>query len=159
MSVAKEEPNAKRRKSSTAQSPNGGNSKQQSPIATDGPSRIIKALNDPTRISIAKAFYNFFKKAYPVKEGETISEETKDGKATSLALEVEEIIDREFPVKSAKVKYTDESRRVLFVLKKHFTNDIFAGKITLDDVVKKTPQEINEDIARIEQQNKKISKI
>lgn len=154
MSAAKGEPSSKRRKSSTAHSPNGGNSKQQSPISTDGPSRIIEALNDPTRISIAKAFYNFFKKAYPVKEGETISEETKDGKATSLALEVEEIIDREFPVKSAKAKYTDESRRVLFVLKKHFTNDIFAGKITLDDVVKKTPQEINEDIARIEQQNK-----
>ncbi|KAG5417741.1 BYE1 [Candida metapsilosis] len=157
---ASAEPSAKRRKSSTsaaAQSPaSGRNSKTQSPAsaAVDGPSKILEALSDPTRISIAKAFYNFFKKAYPVKEGETVDDETKDSKATSLALEVEDIIDREFPVKTAKAKYTDESRRVLFVLKKHFTNDIFAGKITLDDVVKKTPQEINEDIARIEQQNK-----
>lgn len=152
--AAKGDPSAKRRKSSTAQNPNGGQSQTQSPTALDGPSRILEALNDPTRICIARAFYNFFKKAYPVKEGETVSDETKDDKATSLALEVEDIIDREFPVKTAKAKYTDESRRVLFVLKKHFTNDIFAGKITLDDVVKKTPQEINEDIARIEQQNK-----
>ncbi|KAI5968987.1 BYE1 [Candida margitis] len=150
------EPGAKRRKSSTTtKTTSRSSSGDQSPAPVDGPSKILQKLSDPTRISIAKAFYNFFKKTYPTKEGEdAVSEETKEDKVTSLALEIEDIIDREFPAKKTKAKYTDESRRVLFVLKKHFTNDIFAGKITLEDVVKKTPQEINEDIARIEQQNK-----
>ena len=111
----------------------------------------IESLKNPLRISTAKAFYNFFRKSYPLKQGDVeISVEEKEKKATQLALEVEDIIQREFPGKL----YVSEGRRILFVLKKQFTDEVFAGTLTLEDVVKKTPEEINQDIARIEQKNR-----
>ncbi|CAI5759866.1 unnamed protein product [Candida verbasci] len=151
----------------------GDNSKIEPPIATRSSRKIstssttivpkktksrskydlsnpIEALKDDLRISTAKAFYNFFKKSYPEDDKEA-TEETKDSKALELTLKIEEIIHSEYP---GQKNYTAESRRVLFLLKKHFTKDLFAGTITLEDVVKKTPQEINEDIAKIELQNK-----
>ncbi|CAK9441457.1 uncharacterized protein LODBEIA_P53250 [Lodderomyces beijingensis] len=110
----------------------------------------IEALKNPTRVSTAKAFYNFFKKSYPSANGAEIGEEEKTKKATDLALEIEDIIQREYPGKA----YVGEGRRILFVLKKQFTDEIFAGTLTLEDLVKKTPEEINQDIKRIEEQNK-----
>ncbi|KAI3405188.2 BYE1 [Candida oxycetoniae] len=112
--------------------------------------KSIESLKNSTRVSTAKAFYNLFKKSFPEKSAGEVSDEEKEKRAIGLALEIEEIIQREFPGKA----YVPEGRRILFVLKKQFTPDIICGKLTLEDVVKKTPEEINEDIKRVELQNK-----
>ena len=111
--------------------------------------KSVAILKDEVRISTFKAFYNFFKKVIP-KDGENTSEEAIESRVNDMALEIESIIHEEFPGKA----YPTEGRRILFVLKKHFMQEIFDGTITFKDVIHKTPQEINADIVRIEKQNK-----
>ncbi|ABN66815.2 predicted protein [Scheffersomyces stipitis CBS 6054] len=105
-------------------------------------------LKDDHRVSIGKAFYNYFRKSFPADYN--ITEEEKDKKATRWALEIEDIIFRTYSGK----QYISEGRRILFLLKKYFMKDIIAGTITLSDVVNKTPKEINQDIERIEAENR-----
>ncbi|KHC33472.1 hypothetical protein MGO_04176 [Candida albicans P76055] len=107
-------------------------------------------LKDEVRISTFKAFYNFFKKVIP-KDGDNTTEEAIESRVNDMALEIESIIHENFSGKA----YPTEARRILFVLKKHFMQEIFDRTITFKDVVHKTPQEINADIAKIEKQNKK----
>ena len=116
----------------------------------------ISGLKEVSRISTAKAFYNYFKKRFANRpEGELkaldkLSDEEKDEKANELAKEIESLIFETYKGDA----YTAEGRRILFVLKKHFMNEIVEGTVTFKDVLHKTPQEINEDIAKIEQQNR-----
>lgn len=116
----------------------------------------ISSLKDENRISTAKAFCNYFKKRFANRaEGELtaldkLSDEQRDEKANELAREIESLIFETYKGAS----YTSEGRRILFVLKKHFMNEIVEGTVTFKDVLHKTPQEINEDIAKIEQQNR-----
>ena len=102
-------------------------------------------LKDEVRISTFKAFYNFFKKVIP-KDGDNTTEEAIESRVNDMALEIESIIHENFSGKA----YPTEARRILFVLKKHFMQEIFDRTITFKDVVHKTPQEINADIAKIE---------
>ncbi|RCK65103.1 Transcription factor BYE1 [Candida viswanathii] len=113
-------------------------------------------LKEDNRISTAKAFYNYFKKRFMNRgEGEfkaldTLTDEQKDAKANHLAKEIEQLIFETYKGEP----YLNEGRRILFVLRKHFMNEIVEGTVTFKDVLHKTPQEINEDIAKIEQQNR-----
>ena len=102
-------------------------------------------LKDEVRISTFKAFYNFFQKVIP-KDGDNTTEEAIESRVNDMALEIESIIHENFSGKA----YPTEARRILFVLKKHFMQEIFDRTITFKDVVHKTPQEINADIAKIE---------
>ncbi|RLV91723.1 putative alpha-13-mannosyltransferase MNN1 [Spathaspora sp. JA1] len=118
------------------------------PVEEVKPVPSIENLKDDTRVSTAKAFFNFFKRSFPPEDESSVTE--KEVKATEWALEIEDIIFREFRGKL----YTSEGRRILFLLKKYFMKDIMSGTIAFEDIVKKTPKEINQDIEKIEAQNK-----
>ncbi|KAG7660875.1 uncharacterized protein J8A68_005550 [[Candida] subhashii] len=109
----------------------------------------LEGLKDITRISTAKAFFNFFKRSLP--SDDSIKEEDKIKQATEWSLEIEDIMFREFP---GNKLYTSEGRRILFLLKKYFMKDLISGTINFEDIVKKSPKEINQDIERVELQNK-----
>ncbi|KAK6201274.1 uncharacterized protein RJT21DRAFT_34186 [Scheffersomyces amazonensis] len=108
---------------------------------------IREKLKDDHRVSTALAFYNYFKKSFPADYDK--SNEEKEKQASDWALEIEDII---FTTYAAKL-YIAEGRRILFLLKKYFMKDILKGTITLDQVVKKTPKEINQEIERVEALN------
>ncbi|KAL6451699.1 LOW QUALITY PROTEIN: BYE1 Transcription factor BYE1 [Candida maltosa Xu316] len=128
---------------------------QKSPVTG-----VAASLKDEIRVSTAKAFYNFFKKCLQnrttLKEGpiydflSNLTDEEKEEKANSLSLEIENLIYEQFKGAS----YTSEGRRILFVLKKHFMDEILLGTIKFVDVIHKTPQEINAEIAEVERQNR-----
>ncbi|CAN3373011.1 hypothetical protein DIURU_002901 [Diutina rugosa] len=104
----------------------------------------VRFKSQPFRASTAKAFYAYFKSSFPedykFKEGENA-----ETLARKWAFDIESILFKEFP----KAKYSSESRRILFLLKKNFMADIQAGTITFAQVVKKTPEQINASIARV----------
>ncbi|KAK6461564.1 hypothetical protein DFJ63DRAFT_186085 [Scheffersomyces coipomensis] len=108
---------------------------------------IREKLKDEHRVSTALAFYNYFKKSFP--PGYEITNEDKEKKVSDWALEIEDIIFTTFPSKM----YISEGRRILFLLKKYFMKDIIKETITLEQVVKKTPKEINLEIERVEALN------
>ncbi|EGW31035.1 uncharacterized protein SPAPADRAFT_156645 [Spathaspora passalidarum NRRL Y-27907] len=138
-----------KRRSAKSQTPEKKTStEEEEPKLDTKPVVTLDSLKDDTRLSTAKAFFNFFKRSFPPEDQS--STEAKELKATEWALEIEDIIFREFQGKL----YTSEGRRILFLLKKYFMKDILSGTITFEDIVKKTPKEINQNIEKIEAQNK-----
>lgn len=103
-------------------------------------------LKDDHRLSTARAFYNYFKKSFP----EDKPEPEKEEQATQWALQIEEIIFSTYPNK----RYSEGGRRILFLLKKHFMPDILSGTLTFEELVKKTPKEINQNIELVEEKVK-----
>ncbi|KAI5958748.1 BYE1 [Candida pseudojiufengensis] len=123
----------------------------------------FERLKDPIRVSTAKAFYNFLNKISLTKkkieenkstetnpESTKISEEEINSKSLNIALELESIMNSKF----TKKLYSDEGRRVLFILKKGYGQDLLNDKLTVLELMNKSPQDLNADIAKIEQQNK-----
>jgi hypothetical protein len=103
-------------------------------------------LKDDHRLSTARAFYNYFKKSFPPEK----AEDEKEEQATQWALNIEEIIFATYPNK----RYSEGGRRILFLLKKHFMPDILKGTLTFEELVKKTPKEINQNIELVEEKVK-----
>lgn len=99
-------------------------------------------IQDETRLSTAKAFYIYFKKLIP----ETYTEESKEQLSSKWSLHIERLI---FTNNGAK-KYIEEGRRILFLLKKHFMGDILDDKLTFEELISKTPGEINTEIEQVE---------
>lgn len=99
---------------------------------------------EPVRAQTAKAFFVFFERCFP-KDHKFAAPATASTTAREWAFEMEDIIHREFP----KTRYSAESRRILFLLKKNFMPDVIAGTLLLAEVVKKTPEEINQTIKAV----------
>ena len=68
-----------------------------------------------------------------------------------MALEIESIIHENFSGKA----YPTEARRILFVLKKHFMQEIFDRTITFKDVVHKTPKKSMQILLKLKNKIKK----
>lgn len=106
-------------------------------------------LKEAHRISTAKAFKDFFELSFP--ENYNYPENLDSNSlASKWAMEIESIIYNDFP----KANYNSESRRILFLVKKKFINDLIEGNLTLKELAHKTPEEINKNILEIKQQLK-----
>ncbi|ODV78662.1 uncharacterized protein CANTADRAFT_26671 [Suhomyces tanzawaensis NRRL Y-17324] len=108
-----------------------------------GLASITASLKSDHRLSTAKAFFSYFKKSF---QNDKTDQQNED-LAAKWALEIEEIIFKTYPDK----KYTEGGRRILFILKKHFMKELLEGTLTFEDLVKKTPKEINRDIEKVEE--------
>lgn len=101
----------------------------------------VKNLKDSARLSIAKAYYNMFRGIIPEDYKFELGFD-RDSVASKWSLELEEAIHNEFP--KAKDRYTNECRRVLFLLRKpNVSQQILDHKITFEQLVKMKPEELD----------------
>ncbi|KAI5956254.1 BYE1 [Candida jiufengensis] len=164
----------KKESNSKATASNTTKKNQSKEIKETGPFDYLKV---PLRISTAKAFFNFLRRLLFAKneieepkpsnsnndtttstdEPSKPEDPTKQkleqeliNKAQNLAIKIEEIISNKF----TKQAYSDEGRRILFILKKGLGEELISDELTVEELMNKTPQDLNADIVRIEQQNK-----
>lgn len=101
----------------------------------------IGTLKDMARVSIAKAYFNMFRGIIP---DDYLFEMgfDKDSLASKWSLELEEAIHNEFP--KVKDRYTNECRRVLFLLRKpNVSQKVLEKKVTFEQLVKMKPEELD----------------
>lgn len=104
-------------------------------------------LKNDTRLSTAKAFFTYFKKLFAPEK----PDDDKEREAGEWAVSIENLIFTTYPWK----RYIEEGRRILFLLKKYFMADILANKLTFEELIHKTPKEVNQTIEQVEMKVRK----